>query len=251
MPRYKITIEYDGTSFFGWQRQVEDISIQEEIEKAVYALSQQECRVHGAGRTDTGVHALGQVAHFDCDKEFTSFTMIEGLNAHLRPQPISIIKAEIVSEEFHARFSAINKIYRYRIINRRPQLALDKNRAWHIPQKLDIAAMKKASEYLIGTHDFSCFRSSNCVAKSPIKSIDQIDFIEQGEILDVIFQGRSFMHHQVRNMMGTLIKIGKGKWAPEKIQFLIEKKDRNLAGPTAPAAGLYLEKIDYKSINDR
>ena len=245
MNKYKITLEYDGTNYVGWQRQENGNSIQAAIEKAIEKLTLEKAVVFGAGRTDAGVHAKGQVAHFDIKKNFTIDNIRDGLNQHLRPQPISIIKVEKVTEEFHARFSANYRIYEYLIVNRRSPLTIEKNRAWIVFKKLNLDKMQKESSYFIGKHDFNAFRSINCQSSSSIKTIDSFDTHVQDENIRIKVKAKSFLHSQVRIMVGTLVDIGKGKISSISIKDIINNKDRNKAGVTAPACGLYLIEVGY------
>ena len=254
LQRWKITLEYNGANYHGWQTQDGVPTIQEEIEKALFQFCQQDIRVHGAGRTDAGVHAKGQVAHFDLDygsRDLEGFDLMKALNAHLRPQPISVLNAEKVSSDFHARYGAKDKVYSYLIVNRRSFLALDQSRAWLIKTPLDTVAMQEAANHLIGTHDFTSFRATECQAKSPVRTLDDLR-VEAREYdhfggLAVLIHARaqSFLHHQVRNIAGTLALVGEGKWSPDEVRAALEAKDRKAGGPTAPPDGLYLIKIDY------
>ena len=255
MTRWKLTIEYKGTDYAGWQRQDDVPSIQQAIEEAITAFSGQEVALQAAGRTDAGVHAWGQVAHVDLDdftKPMEPFEVAKAINAHLRPQPISILKAEIVDGEFHARFQAESKLYRYRLINRGAFLALERGLAWHLKRPLDVDAMYEAAQVLIGCHDFTTFRDSECQAKSPEKTLDRLDVTSRDYDdcggREIIFEteARSFLHHQVRNMVGTLVLVGEGKWSAGDVKTALEAKDRTKGGPTAPAEGLYLVRIDYE-----
>lgn len=255
MTRWKLTIEYKGTDFAGWQRQPDGIlTVQQAIEEAVFRFSGQSITLYVAGRTDAGVHARGQVAHVDLtdfSKPMQPFEVAKAINAHMRSLPVSIIKAETVSDDFHARFSARNKLYQYRIINRSGRLALDLGLAWHCKKPLDTEAMQAGANYLIGHHDFTTFRDSQCQAQSPLKTLDRLDvitrpydFADGTEIL-IETEGRSFLHHQVRNMVGTLVMVGEGKWRPEDVKIALEAKDRSRGGMTAPSDGLYLMRVDY------
>jgi len=244
MPKFKIIIEYDGTDFVGWQKQNNGPSIQEEIEKAIYRLTGDKTSLFGAGRTDAGVHAKGQVAHFDIKKKFNIDNIRDGLNQYLRPYPIGILKAIEVDDDFNARFLAKQRTYKYSIINRRTPLALDKNRSWGIFKKLDIKKMTLESKFFLGKHNMKAFRSIDCQSKSTIKTIDEIIIQEKDERLSIIISARSFLHSQVRIMVGTLVEIGKGK-IKKSVKKIIKSEDRSQAGITAPACGLYLVKVDY------
>ena len=245
MTRYRLTIEYDGTDFVGWQRQDNGPSIQQELESSVHAFCGETVVVQGAGRTDAGVHALGQVAHFDIARETNAATVRDALNAHLRPHPIAVLEAEAVSDEFHARFSAQARSYLYRIINRRAPLATQRRLAWHISVPLDSDSMHTAAQRLIGKHDFSTFRASFCQAKSPVKTLTSLAVIRNGEGIDISVTAPSFLHHQVRNFVGTLKLVGEGKWCADDISSALEACDRKMGGPTAPPDGLFLTKVNY------
>ncbi len=245
MPRYKLIIEYDGTPFAGWQIQANGPSIQGELARAIEALSGVRVVPGGAGRTDAGVHARGQVAHFDLDRDFPPGTVRDALNFHLRPAPIAILDCEIVSEAFDARFSAKARHYLYRIVSRRARLALDRDRAWQVPVPLDAAAMQEAARHLIGRHDFTTFRSSQCQGKSPLRTLDRLDVTRDGEDIFIAASARSFLHHQVRSMAGSLKLVGEGKWQPEDLRRALEACDRTACGPVAPACGLYFMKVNY------
>lgn len=245
MPRYKLTIEYDGAPFYGWQVQKTLPSVQGALERAVTAISGEAARVHGAGRTDAGVHALGQVAHVDLAKNFPAGRLRDGLNAHLRPDPIGVLDAEIVPETFEARFSAARRHYLYRIVNRRANLAVDQGRVWRVPKALDTDAMQEAAQRLIGRHDFTTFRDSECQAKSPDKTLDVLDVRRDGERVNIITNARSFLHSQVRSMVGSLVWVGEGRWTPDDMQRALEARDRRACGPVAPPEGLYLVWVDY------
>ena len=245
--RYKLTIEYDGTDILGWQKQLDGPSVQDFVEKAVFNFCGQNTEVYGAGRTDAGVHAIGQVAHFDLDADFDTFRIKEALNAHLRnlDAPVSVLQVEKVDNTFNARFSAIKRSYIYRITNRRAPLILDKYRSWWVFVPLDVEKMREGAKYLLGNHDFSSFRAAKCQAKSPIKTLDKLDISQNGEEINFYVEAKSFLHHQVRNMVGTLKMVGDGHLSPQDIATILEQKDRTKAGPTAPAHGLYLNKIFY------
>jgi tRNA pseudouridine38-40 synthase len=246
MARYKLTIEYDGAGFFGWQRVGEDrLSAQEALEAAVEKFAGAKTDVVGAGRTDSGVHALGQVAHVDLPRDQRADTVRDALNAHLRPHPIAVLQAEAVDEAFHARFSAIERVYWYRIINRRADLILDRGRAWRMGASLDAGAMHEAAQLLIGAHDFTTFRDAQCQARSPVKTLDRLDVSRTGEEIHIHCAARSFLHRQVRSMVGTLMEVGLGKWRARDVAAALEAKDRARCGPVAPAYGLYLLRVGY------
>jgi tRNA pseudouridine38-40 synthase len=245
MPRYKLTLEYDGAPFRGWQRQANGPSVQEALEEAAARLVDEAVHAVGAGRTDAGVHATRQVAHLDLPREVPLDTLRNALNHHLRPAPVVVLEAAVADPEFHARFSARARHYRYRIVNRRAPLALDAGRAWFVPHHLDAEAMHEAAQRLLGHHDFSSFRSALCQAKSPQKTLDRLNVTRQSDLIEIDARARSFLHHQVRNMVGTLKLIGEGKWPIDQIEAVLAACDRAAAGPTAPACGLYLVKVDY------
>lgn len=251
MQRWKLTIEYDGTHFVGWQRQDEGFSVQQVLEEAAFKLCGQEIRLHVAGRTDSGVHALGQVAHMDLEKDYTPTAVRNALNVHSRPHNVSIVKAEKVPIEFHARFSALRRRYRYIICNRLAPPAVGRDYAWHVGRELDIAAMQEAANVLLGLHDYSAFRASVCQAKSPIRSIDHITVSRDGEKVYVDVEARSFLHHQVRNIVGTLKKIGEHRWPVSCMKEILESCDRTKAGPTAPAGGLFFVSVDYPDMGSK
>lgn len=248
MTRWKLTIEYDGRSYAGWQLQDDVPSVQGAIEDAIFKFCGQNIRIYVAGRTDAGVHARGQVAHFDLDygtRPLSGFDLAKAINAHLKPQPVAVLKAEEVDPEFHARFSAQNKFYLYRLINRSAPLAIDQGFAWHMFYDLDVDAMHDAAQGLLGLHDFTTFRDSECQAKSPVKTLGRLDVIRSGEEIRFEVEGRSFLHHQVRNMVGTLMLVGRGKWNKGDLMAALAAKDRTKGGMTAPSDGLYLMRIDY------
>ena len=245
MARYKITIEYDGSGFVGWQRQENGISVQQAIEQAIEKFSGEKITLFAAGRTDSGVHALGQVAHFDLEKVTDSDTVQDAVNFHLKPALVSILNAVPVGDDFDARFSALERIYRYRITNRRAPLAVGRGLSWWVPVPLDVKAMSEAAGHLIGKHDFTTFRSVHCQAKSPLKTLNVLDVTREGETIDIEARAPSFMHHQVRNFAGTLKLVGEGKWSPGDVRQSLEKKDRTAGGPTAPPDGLYFVEVVY------
>jgi tRNA pseudouridine38-40 synthase len=244
--RYRLTVEYDGTGLVGWQRQPNGLSVQEALETAVEKFCGDKATVHGAGRTDAGVHALAQVAHVDLSRVHPTDTIRSALNHHLRPATISVLQVETVPADFHARLSAIGRVYRYRILNRRPPPMLDRMRVWHVATALDLTAMQAGARHLIGRHDFSTFRDSLCQAKSPVRTLDALDVVGAGEEIHIEARARSFLHHQVRNMAGTLKLVGLGQWSPDDVATALAARDRRAGGPTAPAEGLYLVEIKYE-----
>lgn len=245
--RYKITIEYDGTNLVGWQKQKDGPSVQEFLEKAIEGFSHQKVEVYGAGRTDAGVHALAQVAHFDFAGDLSEYKMQESINALLRElqAPVAVWHTQKVEADFHARFSAKGREYIYRIVNRRGSSPLRLNRAWAVSYPLDLENMCQGAQYLLGNHDFSSFRGSGCQALSPIKTLDKLDIQKSGDEIIFTVEARSFIYHQVRNMVGTLIEVGNGKLEPKDVKSILEARDRRKAGISAPACGLYLNKIMY------
>ena len=245
MPRYKLTIEYDGTPFVGWQVQDNGPSVQGVLTEAIAAFTGERVVVAGAGRTDAGVHALGQVAHVDLAKDWDGDTVRDAINFHLRPQPIAVLTAEQVAENFDARFSATERHYLYRIVNRRADLALDQNRAWRVPRPLDADAMHAAAQKLVGRHDFTTFRAAECQAKSPVKTLDQLDVKRDGDAVRISATARSFLHHQVRSMVGSLVHVGEGKWSAEDLADALAARDRTRCGQVAPPQGLYLVRVEY------
>jgi tRNA pseudouridine38-40 synthase len=245
MPRYKLTVEYDGRPFAGWQIQADQRTVQGLLTSAVEALSGDKTLVQGAGRTDAGVHARAQIAHVDLTKEWDTDTIRDALNAHLRPHPIAILAAERAADDFNARTSAIRRHYLYRIIYRRADLTLEAGRAWRVPRPLDAAAMHAAAQRLVGKHDFTTFRSTECQAKSPVKTLDILKVERGGEDVYVTAVARSFLHNQVRSMVGSLVLVGEGKWAPDDLAKALDARDRTTCGPVAPPDGLYLMKVEY------
>jgi tRNA pseudouridine38-40 synthase len=245
MPRYKLIIEYDGGPFVGWQLQDNGPSVQGALISAVAAFCGETASVQGAGRTDAGVHALGQVAHLDLAKPWDTDTVRDALNAHLRPHPVVVLAAEQVDGAFDARRSARRRHYLYRIVNRRPDLALERGRAWRIGKPLDAAAMHAAAQRLVGRHDFTTFRHAECQAKSPVKTLDQLDVERQGAEIRVCAAARSFLHNQVRSMVGALALVGEGKWSADDVSAALAARDRAACAPVAPPDGLYLLRVDY------
>ena len=245
MARYKLTIEYDGMPFVGWQVQNNGPSVQGVISAAVEAFSGEMVVVQGAGRTDAGVHARGQVAHFDLASDHGTDTVRDALNAHLRPHPVAILSAEKVPPDFDARRSAVRRSYLYRILNRRPDLALDRGHVWRVTRPLDAEAMHAAARHLVGKHDFTTFRSSECQANSPVRTLDRLDVLRTGDELQVTAVARSFLHNQVRSMVGSLVLVGEGKWQASDLAHALAACDRSACGPVAPPEGLYLMRVEY------
>ena len=245
MPRYKLTIEYDGTEFSGWQRQANGASIQQALEEALFALSGETPTVHGAGRTDAGVHAMGQVAHVDLKRDWRGWRLREAINAHLVPHPVAVLEAEGAADHFDARRSAVMRHYLYRIVNRRAPLTFERGRAWHVKRDLDAAAMQEAARALIGRHDFSTFRDSQCQAKSPVRTLARLDVAREGDRVEFSVAALSFLHRQVRSMVGSLVEVGLGKWRAADLRSALEAADRSRCGQVAPACGLYLARVDY------
>ena len=245
MPRYKLTIEYDGTPYVGWQIQDNGPTIQGALTAAITAFTGERVAVQGAGRTDAGVHAFGQVAHIDLAKDWDIDNVRDAANFHLRPQPIAVLSAERVADGFDARFSATKRHYLYRISNRRADLALDVNRTWRVPRPLDTAAMHGAAQKLTGKHDFTTFRSTECQAASPVKTLDRLEVARDGDDVRVTASARSFLQHQVRSMVGSLVHVGEGKWSADDLVAALEARDRTACGQVAPPHGLYLVRVEY------
>ncbi|MGR3460693.1 MAG: tRNA pseudouridine(38-40) synthase TruA [Roseovarius sp.] len=249
MPRYALKVEYDGARFAGWQRQADQVSVQGEIERALARLEPGPHTIAAAGRTDAGVHALGQVAQCDLTREWDPFRLSEALNYHLRPLPVAIADCACVGDDWHARFSATGRRYLYRIVARRAPPALEAGRVWHLRRALDIASMRAGAAYLVGHHDFTTFRASICQAKSPVKTLDAVEVAEvdtaTGPEIHLRFAARSFLHNQVRSMVGTLERVGAGAWPPERVRDVLGMRDRTACGPVAPPGGLYLSRVIY------
>ena len=245
MQRYKIKIEYDGTPFVGWQFQKNGLSIQEILQKAIFNFSKEKVAVTGAGRTDSGVHALAQIAHFDLKKKINKKNFLPGINQHIGNKPVTVLKINKASKKFHARFDAKKRTYLYTIINRQSPLTLQRNKAWHIRKKLDVKAMKKGAKLLLGIHDFSTFRASSCGAKSPIKTMEQVSIKKNKDKITLKFTSRSFLQQQVRSMVGCIKYLGDGKWNVNTFKKSFKSKNRLKCAPPAPACGLYLSKIKY------
>ena len=245
MTRFALTLEFDGTPFQGLQRQAHGPSVQQAVEEAAHGVTGEQVTLHSAGRTDTGVHALAMRSHFDAESALTPFRMMEALNAHLRPNPIAVIHCEIVPDDWHARFSCIGRSYVYRIANRRAPLTLKRDRAWQVPQELDHEAMHRAAQVLVGRHDFTTFRSAHCQAQSPVKTLDRLDVERDGEHVLIHAAARSFLHHQVRSMVGCLALVGMGRWREEQVTEALEARERQALGLNAPPHGLYFVEATY------
>ena len=245
MARYRLKLEYDGRGFVGWQRQDNGLGVQEAVEDAVHAFTGERAQVFAAGRTDAGVHALGQIAHVDLQKDRPADTVRNALNFHLKAHAVSVLAAEAVDEDFHARFSAVSRSYLYRVLNRRSPPALDQGMVWWVPVPLDVDAMAAAARVLVGHHDFTSFRATHCQANSPLKTLDVLDVTQAGEEIHFRAHARSFLHHQVRNMVGSLKWVGEGRWTDRDIKAALDARDRAAGGPTAPPDGLYLTDVGY------
>jgi len=245
MARYKLIIEYDGTDFVGWQRQENGLSIQEVVEKAAKSFSGESVTAFAAGRTDAGVHAIAMTAHLDFAKSHRADTVRDAINQHMRPHPIAILAAEETGDQFHARFSCVRRAYEYRIANRRAPLALEVGRQWRVPQELDADAMHEAAQCLVGQHDFTTFRAAQCQSDSPVKTLEEISVARLGQEVIVTCAARSFLHHQVRSITGSLVEVGKGKWRMRDLKAALEAADRTRCGQVAPPDGLYFVRADY------
>jgi len=245
MPRYRLTVEYDGTPFVGWQRQDDGPSVQAALEAAIAAFSGETPRVQGAGRTDAGVHARGQVAHFDLPRQWDPFRIVEALNHHLRPLPVAVLGVEPAAPDFDARRSAVARHYEFRILNRRAPPALDQERVWQVAVPLDAGKMHRAAQQILGTHDFTTFRHTQCQANSPIRTLDRLDVDRHGDAVVITASARSFLHSQVRSLAGSLKLVGQGKWTPADFRAALDAADRAACGPVAPPGGLYLMRVDY------
>jgi tRNA pseudouridine38-40 synthase len=245
MSRYRLTLEYDGAPFVGWQRQDNGPSVQGALEDAIEKLSGERVTVTGSGRTDAGVHALGQVAHFDLVKEFEPGKVRDALNHYLRPNPVVVLDAGVADGEFHARFSARSRHYLFRILNRRSPPALEAGKVWHVSPKLDAEDMHAAAQVLVGQHDFTTFRAAECQAQSPVKTLDRLDVSQCGDEIHIEASARSFLHHQIRSFAGTLKLVGEGKWSARDVADALAAKDRARCGPVSPPDGLYLARVDY------
>jgi len=251
LPRYRLDIEYDGTPYAGWQRQADQQSVQGALEQAILKFCGEEVTLRGAGRTDSGVHATGQVAHIDLEKDWSNDKVRDAINAHLRmaAEAVAVIAAHRVSDEFDSRFSATARHYLYRILNRRAHPSLEKDRAWWVPAPLDAAAMHEAARHLLGRHDFTTFRSSQCQANSPVRTLDRLDVTRTGDLIEVRTSARSFLHNQVRSMVGTLKRVGEGGWTASDVKAALEAKDRAACAGIAPPEGLYLTQVDYGTVD--
>ncbi|HEX2555517.1 MAG TPA: tRNA pseudouridine(38-40) synthase TruA [Microvirga sp.] len=245
MPRYKLVIEYDGTPFTGWQRQLNGRSVQQAVEEAIERFSGERVRIQCAGRTDAGVHATHQVAHVDLAREWRTDTVRDATNAHLRPEPVAVVAAEAVPESFNARMSAVKRHYLYRILNRRAPPALELARVWAVPWRLDAAVMHEAAQHLVGRHDFTTFRAAECQASGPVRTLDRLDVARIGDEIRIQASARSFLHHQVRSMVGTLAQAGAGRWSVADVKAALDARDRRRCGPMAPSSGLYLVGVEY------
>ncbi len=245
MPRYKLTIEYDGAPFVGWQRQVNGLSVQETLENALAAFASERAVVNGAGRTDAGVHASGQVAHIDLSRDWRCDVVRDAMNAHMRPQPVAVVAVEPAALDFDARFSASKRHYVYRILNRRAPAAIERNRVWHVARRLDAQAMHAAAQSLVGRHDFSTFRASECQANSPVRTLDRLDVVRTDDVIEIHASALSFLHHQVRSFAGSLEHVGSGKWNAQDLRAALEARDRSRCGVVAPPQGLCLTRVDY------
>ena len=245
MTRWRLTIEFDGGPFMGWQRQDNGPSVQQQVETAIFRMTGELAAVHGAGRTDSGVHALAMSAHVDIQKHVTAHRLRDGLNALVRPDPIAILDAREVADDWHARFSCVGRRYEYRILNRRAPPAVERGHVWHVAQPLDTDAMAQGAAMLVGRHDFTTFRSVQCQSKSPIKTLDRLDIVRDGEHIRVEAAARSFLHHQVRSMVGCLVMVGRGQWRPADIGKALEARDRAALGLNAPPEGLFFVEAVY------
>jgi tRNA pseudouridine38-40 synthase len=246
MPRYRLTIEYDGRPYNGFQAQASQPSVQGAIEAAVKAFTGQDIRIAAAGRTDTGVHAMAQVVHVDLERDWPAETVMNALNAHLVREAVSVLDAVAVSDDWHARFSANERRYLYRILNRRAPPALEAGKVWHVKKPIDAEAMHAAAQHLVGLHDFTTFRDMACQAKSPLKTLDVARVSRVGDEVHLVFEARSFLHRQVRSMTGTLAEVGVGRWSADDVKAALEARDRTACGPVAPADGLYLTGVGYE-----
>lgn len=251
MARYRLTLEYDGTGYAGWQRQRDQPSVQQALEEAFRSFCQEDVNLVAAGRTDAGVHALQQVAHVDLVRDWPPATVRNAVNQHLRPRAIAILEAARAAADFHARFDAVERLYRYRIVCRRAPLAIDLNRAWHVPRSLDAVAMHRAAQGLVGRHDFSTFRDAGCQASSPVKTLDELGVTGAEDAIVISARARSFLHRQVRSMVGSLVHVGEGRWTAGDLRHALEQRNRQACGMIAPAHGLYLAAVRYPRTADK
>lgn len=249
MPRYKLTVEYYGTPFHGWQSQLDGKGVQDAIEDAIEKFSGERVKVQAAGRTDSGVHATGQVFHLDLSKQWDSFRIAEAMNFHLKPLPIAITDHAPVPDHFEARFSALSRHYEFLILNRKARPTFMRNRVWHVPHALDADKMHEAAQLILGQHDFTTFRASMCQANSPIRTLDRLDVERRGEMIHVFASARSFLHNQVRSMVGSLVEVGRERWTPQDFRAALDAADRKACGPVSPPDGLYLIGVDYPDLD--
>ncbi|AVX05590.1 tRNA pseudouridine(38-40) synthase [Maritalea myrionectae] len=249
MPRYKLTVEYYGTPFHGWQSQLDGKGVQDAIEDAIEKFSGERVKVQAAGRTDSGVHATGQVFHLDLSKQWDSFRIAEAMNFHLKPLPIAITGHAPVPDHFEARFSALSRHYEFLILNRKARPTFMRNRVWHVPHALDADKMHEAAQLILGQHDFTTFRASMCQANSPIRTLDRLDVERRGEMIHVFASARSFLHNQVRSMVGSLVEVGRERWTPQDFRAALDAADRKACGPVSPPDGLYLIGVDYPDLD--
>lgn len=245
MTRFAFTVEFDGRPFMGWQRQAHGPSVQQAIEEALERITGERAVLHCAGRTDAGVHGFAMRAHADIAKDIAPFRLMEALNAHLKPDPVAILACEVVADDWHARFSCVGRAYVYHILNRRAPLTFEKGLVWQVPQPLDAIAMAEGAAHLIGRHDFTTFRSAHCQAESPVKSLDRLDVVREGDRIAIHAEARSFLHHQVRSMVGCLALVGMGNWTPANMATALAAKDRGALGLNAPPDGLYFVEAKY------
>lgn len=245
MPRYRVTLEYDGGAFLGWQIQAEGRTVQGAVTEALYRFTGETTAVRGAGRTDTGVHALGQVAHFECAKTYDPFRVREALNFHLKPEPVTVLECVVAAPDFDARFDATRREYLYRILTRRAPPVLDRGRVWWVPRPLDWEKMAEAASVLEGHHDFTTFRAAACQAASPLRTLDRFTVSQAGDEIRIATEARSFLHNQVRSMVGSLKCVGEGRWTRDDLRRALDARDRAACGPIAPPYGLYLARVEY------
>lgn len=248
MPRYKLTVEYFGTPFHGWQSQLDGKGVQDAIETAIEKFSGERVKVQAAGRTDSGVHATGQVIHLDLSKQWDSFRVAQAMNFHLKPVSVVITAHEQVPDHFEARFSALSRHYEFLILNRKARPTIMRDRVWHVPHALDADKMHEAAQLILGQHDFTTFRASMCQANSPIRTLDRLDVERRGEMIHIFASARSFLHNQVRSMVGSLVEVGRERWTPQQFRAALDAVDRKACGPVSPPDGLYLVSVDYPDL---